>query len=256
MEVFMRTLPALLVAILAVGCGAQPTEESAEAPEKIGKSEGALTVTRVSESEVAGTFATSVGTVSFSSVMVRDDVIDVKFDLGGHVFTSHVDWIKMEANLSISPDAEVTAADRAILQALSKTVEEDLGKTTKPSDNLVRQATLWGLHPEGALVVNHIAPDRARGWTTLCNGTSYRNFYHDTGSHGLQGEYLKYGPGESTNPCRARCGISCYAVGTSAWTVDCGNHDRCEQVHSSGCGDEFIIARGQLQLLSGALAPR
>jgi hypothetical protein len=238
----MRILPALVVGLLVVGCGAEPSDESAQPSEEIGTSESQLSVSRVSDTEVAGTFVTSAGEVSFSSVMVGDDVIEVKLDLGGRVLTSHVDWAKLENDLSISAEAEVTAEDRVILQALSRALEEELGKTTKVSDNLVRQATLWGLHPEGKLAIERVTVGEARGWTKLCNGTSYRNFYHDTGSHGLQGEYLKYGPGESVNPCRARCGIGCYAVGTSAWTVDCGNHDRCEQVHSSGCGDEFTSA--------------
>ena len=35
------------------------------------------------------------------------------------------------------------------------------------------------------------------------------------------------------------CGAGCKSVGTSAWTRDCGNHDRCEQLHStSNCNDD------------------
>jgi hypothetical protein len=221
---------------------AQALEESDHPSGETDTIEGKLSLTRVSDAEVTGSFATLIGSVSFSSVLANDDLVDVKFDRGGRVFASHVNWAKLENDLSVSPGTEVTAEDRSILQALSRAVENELGKTTRVLDNLARQATLWGLHPEGSLVIEHITADQARGWTTLCNGTSYRNFSHDTGSHALQSEYLKYGPAESTNPCRARCGVGCYAIGTSAWTVDCGNHDRCEQLHSSGCGDEFTSA--------------
>ena len=231
----MRTLAALL-AVVAVGCAA-PSSESPN-----GKHELGLNLTRVSETEVIGSLDTQVGSVAFEARVTENGIFDIKFDREGRVLTSHVDWNKLENDLAISGDGEITREDRFILKALSTVLEDEVGKTTKVTDNLVRQAALWGVHPEGKLAVAHIKADPERGWTTLCNGTSYRNFYHDTGSHALQGEYLKYGPGEGTNPCRARCGIGCAGIGTSAWTVDCGNHDRCEQLHSSGCGDEFTSA--------------
>jgi hypothetical protein len=231
----MRTLAAA-IAVLAVGC-ATPSSESPS-----GKHELGLNLTRVSETEVVGTLETQVGSVSFEARVTESGVFDIKFDRSGRVLSSHVDWNKLENELAISGDAEITTEDRFVLKALSTVLEDEVGKTTKVTDNLVRQAALWGGHPEGKLAIAHIKADPARGWTTLCNGTSYRNFYHDTGSHGLSGEYLKYGPGETSNPCRSRCGWSCYSVGTSAWTVDCGNHDRCEQLHSSGCGDEWTSA--------------
>lgn len=245
----MRIGFALMGCVLALGCGAQSSEDSDHHEEEgvqpsvtIREGESALTLSHVSETEVVGTFTTSAGAVAFSSAVVGEELFDVKFDRGGRVLASHVNWARLENDLSMSGGSEVSAEDRAILQALSTTLEAEPGNETKVWDNLVRQATLWGLHPEGRLVVRHITADEARGWTTLCNGTSYRNFTHDTGSHALQTEYLKYGPNETTNPCRARCGIGCKGIGTSAWTVDCGNHDRCEQEHSSGCGDEFTSA--------------
>jgi hypothetical protein len=236
----MRALLVLVAGVFAIGCGAEPSEEIGEGASAL--SVRGLTLTRVSDAEVVGTFETSEGTVSFSSVRVSEDVVDVKFDRGGRALTSHVDWTKLTNDLAISHGAEVTAEDRAVLQALTVVLEEELGKTTQVAENLVRQANLWGSHPEGRLLIEHIKASEARGWTTLCNGTSYRNFAHDTGSHALQTEYLKYGPNETANPCRARCGPSCLAVGTSAWTVDCGEHDRCEELHSGGCGDEFTSA--------------
>lgn len=233
----MRVLFFMVAGVLAIGCGGQVSEEESS------KAEGGLSLTRVSDTEVAGTFTTEEGSVSFSSVLVQTDVIDVKLDRGDHVLTSHVDWSKLENDLAITGGEAVTADDRRILQALTFAVEEELGKSTQVTDNLVRQSNLWGSHPEGPLVIRHITASEARGWTTLCNGTSYRNFSHDGGSHALLAEYLKYGPGETTNPCRARCGPGCNGIGTSAWTVDCGEHDRCEQHHgTSSCNDEFSSA--------------
>ncbi|UQA61643.1 hypothetical protein [Polyangium aurulentum] len=236
----MRALLFMVAGVFAIGCGGQVSEEESNKA-----AEGGLSLTRVSDTEVVGTFTTLDGEVSFSSVLVSEDVVDVKLDRGDRVLSSHVDWSKFENDLSITGTgaAVVTAEDRRILQALTVAVEEEIGESTRVSDNLVRQSNLWGSHPEGPLAIRHITADEARGWTTLCNGTSYRNFAHDGGGHALQSEYLKYGPAETTNPCRARCGPGCYAVGTSAWTVDCGAHDRCEQHHgSTACSDEFSSA--------------
>lgn len=233
----MRTLFIMLAGVLAIGCGAEASEE------EVIKSESGLSFSRVSETEVAGTFTAPEGSVSFSSVLVGDAVVDVKFDRGDRVLSSHVNWHNFENDLAISRGDAVTGDDKKILQALTFAVEAELGKETQVLDNLVRQANLWGSHPEGPLVITNIRASEARGWTTLCNGTAYRNFSHDGSGHGLQAEYLKYGPNEGANPCRARCGPGCNGVGTSAWTVDCGEHDRCEQHHTtSSCNDEFASA--------------
>jgi hypothetical protein len=125
------------------------------------------------------------------------------------------------------------------MKALASALENDLGAASPASDNLIRQANLWGHHPEGAVLERHIVADAERGWTKLCNVNAY-TFSHDASGHGMQSEYLSAGRNETSNPCRDRCGPGCGGVGTSAWTKDCGNHDRCEQQHaSSSCADEF-----------------
>ncbi len=198
-----------------------------------------ITYRTVEDGLVSGTFVTAYGSVEFTSVVTSDGVVDVTFDRGAGEFGSRVDWTNLTNDLVAADDFAVTTDDRFILKALASTLEADLDKAAPASDNLIRQATLWGHHPEGALLNRHIVGDAERGWTKLCNVTAY-TFSHDASSHGLQSEYLSAGRYETANPCRDRCGPGCSGVGTSAWTKDCGNHDRCEQLHtSSNCADEF-----------------
>ena len=205
-------------------------------------SEVGITYRTVEEGHVAGTFVTAYGSVEFASTVVADGVVDVTFDRGEGAFGSRVDWTQLTNDLVAAEGFAVTADDRFLLQALASTLEADLDAAGAASDNLIRQATLWGHHPEGTVCDRHIVADAERGWTTLCNVTA-TTFSHDTSSHGMQSEYLAAGRYETANPCRDRCGAGCRGVGTSAWTRDCGNHDRCEQLHStSNCNDEFVSA--------------
>jgi len=184
--------------------------------------------------------------VTFASRVRAANVYEVRFDLGGGAFGTDVDWNTYVADPRAPAGWTMTAADRVRMGELARALEEEVGNGDAVSDNLLRQANLWAKHPEGRLVLTQIVADRVRGWTTLCNGTSYRTFNWTWGST-AKSEYLKYGPGETSNPCRARCGGGCTAAwGTSAWTVDCGRHDRCEQYGGSGansqCNDELTSA--------------
>ena len=226
------TLASMLV--LAAACAG---EDSAP-PNEVG-----LSYTTVQDGLVEGTFVTAYGTLTFRSAVVADGIVDVTFDRGHGTFGSHVDWGKLTDDLQYPAGFKVTTDDRFLLKALSSAVENDLGVGSVASDNLIRQANLWGHHPEGDVINAHIAADPERSWTTLCRVSAY-TFNHDAWNHGQQYEYLAAGINETSNPCRDRCGPGCTAVwGTSAWTKDCGNHDRCEQLHSStSCMDEFTYA--------------
>ena len=208
-------------------------------PEAASTNDVGITYRAVEDGLVAGTFVTAYGAVEFSSAVTEDGVVDVTFDRGAGAFGSHVDWRSLTNDLVAADDFAVTTDDRFLMKALASALENDLGAAGPASDNLIRQANLWGHHPEGAILVRHIVADAERGWTKLCNVSAY-TFSHDASSHGLQSEYLSAGRYETANPCRDRCGPGCSGVGTSAWTKDCGNHDRCEQTHtSSNCADEF-----------------
>jgi len=194
---------------------------------------------------VRGTFtATSGQVIHFRSVETAPSVFEVRFDLGHGEFGTDVDWNTYVADPRAPVGWTMTAADRVAMNELAATIDTDVGNFDPATDNLSRQANLWARHPEGKLVLPQIVADRLRGWTKLCNGTSYTNFTYSL--NGTRTEYLKYGPGETSNPCRARCGGGCNSVGTSAWTVDCGRHDRCEQYGGSGvqsgCSDELASA--------------
>lgn len=218
--------------VLVAACSAEPSSTS----------EVGITYRSVEDGLVAGTFVTAYGAVDFESRVVADGVVDVSFARDARAFGSRVDWTALTNDLVAADDFAVTADDRFLLKALASTLEVDLEAAGPAGDNLIRQATLWGHHPEGAVMQRHIVADAERGWTTLCNVTA-STFSHDASSHGMQSEYLAAGRHETSNPCRDRCGAGCKAVGTSAWTRDCGNHDRCEQLHStSNCNDEFVSA--------------
>jgi hypothetical protein len=217
-----------------VGCA----QTSTPAPSGVSYSE-------MTDAVVAGTFHTQYGDVGFRSEVVADGVAEVTFDRGnGVVLGSHVDWTSLENDLRAPDHYVVTSDDRLLLKALSTTLETDLANSSEAPaiDNLIRQANLWGHHPELEVTQRTIVADPERSWTKLCNVNAY-TFKHDARTHGMQSEYLAAGRYETSNPCRDRCGTGCNAVGTSAWTADCGNHDRCEQLHpSADCMDEFASA--------------
>jgi len=227
----MKRLGTALV-LLFVGCSTEATVNDV-----------GISYRSVEDGLVAGTFKTAYGSVDFESIVTADGVVDVTFDRGAGPFGSHVDWNALTNDLVFADGFEITTDDRFIIKALASTLENDIGNTLPASDNLIRQATLWGHHPEGKPLLTRIVADAERGWTTLCDVGAY-TFNHDAWSHGQQYEYLAAGRWETSNPCRDRCGAGCTAIyGTSAWTKDCGNHDRCEQQHNSlSCGDEFTFA--------------
>jgi hypothetical protein len=224
----MRLLP-VLVMVAVVGCHAEGTD--------------GLQLRAADATRIDGTF----GDATFSARLAAAQVYEVRFDLGRGSFGTDVDWNTYVATPRVPDGWVMSAADRARMGEMARAIEEEVGNGDALSDNLVRQANLWARHPEGTLALPaQIVADRLRGWTTLCNGTSYRTFNWSWGST-AKSEYLKYGPGETSNPCRARCGGGCTAAwGTSAWTVDCGRHDRCEQYGGSGansqCNDELASA--------------
>lgn len=228
----MKTI-ALLALVCAVGCADDETSVN----------EVGITYTTVTDDLVEGTFRTAYGTLEFRSEVVSDGVVDVSFGRGDTRFGSHVDWGTLTNDLKFADGFQVTTDDKFLMLALTTALEADIGNQTPASDNLIRQSILWGHHPEGDVVQAKIVADAERGWTRLCNVSAY-TFNHDAWSHGQQYEYLGAGIDERANPCRDRCGPGCTAWwGTSAWTKDCGDHDRCEQTHSGvNCGDEFSRA--------------
>lgn len=228
----------LAIAVLGGCAGEQATNE-------VG-----ITYRTVGDSLVDGTFVTAYGSVEFKSEVTADGVVDVTFDRGLGTFGSHVDWTTLTNDLVYPPDFAITSDDRFLLKALSTAIENDLGNAMPSTDNLIRQTNVWGHHPEGAVTTTRIVGDGERGWTRLCNVSNY-TFKHDATSHGMVSEYLACGRYERANPCRDRCGPGCSGVGTSAWTADCGNHDRCEETHSSSsCMDEFASASDDFSFAS------
>lgn len=243
----MRTQLLTIALVTAFGCAAAgPTET----PNELG-----LSLTTFDDGRLEGTLVTSAGAVDFTAIEVEEGLFDIEMVREGRTFGSVVNWTDYEVDLQANEDFQITQDDRFVITALASTIEEEVGKDSAVADNLFRQATLWGSHPTGELITRHIEADPERGWTTLCYAactSGYRNFYHSGsgndhghthGSHSwTMREYIKFGRYDSHNPCNSRCGPGCTGWYSSAWTQDCGNHDRCEHAHTGGCSGEWWSA--------------
>lgn len=193
--------------------------------------------------QVEGALRSALGRLAFRSAVQSDGGVLVEFDLseGRGTLSLLVDRTAQTAEVGSPEDVAITPADRFAFRALAVVLEARVGDAPE-SDLLLRAARLWGEHPLQPVRVERIVAPREKSWTNLCGITS-RSLAHDGGSHGLIYETLATGP--NAYNCRARCGAGCTAiVGTSAWTVDCGEHDRCEQHHSCcvACQDEWNSA--------------
>ena len=246
------TCAATLLGMALVGCSTEQPIYT-ESTNEIG-----LDVTRMEDGLIEGRLTTQVGSVEFRSVMLQDGVFQISFQRDQRQFGSLVDWNTHTVDMQAPEGFKLTTDDRFVITALSTAVEEQIGKDVGAADNLFRQATVWGSHPEGDLIIKQIVSDSTRGWTSLCGSgacgcTPSRSFCesgsgqdngHTEGSHAgsTNCRTLSFGTCEGHNPCQARCGAGCTAVGTSAYTVDCGNHDTCEHYHTGDCGGEFSSA--------------
>jgi hypothetical protein len=203
-------------------------------------------------SHVEGELKSALGRTAFSSAVEKDGRVRVEHGLPGGRgnLVLVVDLLNQTAEASYPGDAAITAADRFVFRTLALTLERqfsgdgdgDVDGDGGEADLLLRAARLWGDHPLQPVRLERITAPRDKSWTNLCGVTS-ASLAHDSTDHGLINERLATGPGASN--CRSRCGAGCNAIlGTSAWTVDCGEHDRCEQHHSCcvSCQDEFNSA--------------
>jgi hypothetical protein len=197
------------------------------------------------DSRVEGSFKSAFGRMAFRGAVQSDGRVLVENELpdGRGTLSLRVDLASQTAEVSYPDDASFTPGDRFAFRALALTLERELSGSGSPESDLVlRVARLWGDHPLQPVRLRRIAAPREKSWTNLCGVTS-RGLSHDATNHGLITETLATGP--RADNCRSRCGAGCNAIlGTSAWTVDCGEHDRCEQTHSccASCQDEFNSA--------------
>ncbi len=193
--------------------------------------------------QIEGELRTARGVLAFRSFTIGGGLVQVEYDLEGRgTLGLLVDNNERTAEPSYPGDLQITRTDRFLFRSLAFVLPGKVGNETPEADALLRAANLWGAHPIAPVRIGRIEAPKERSWTNLCGITSAR-LYHDGGSHGSLGETLATGP--KAYNCRSRCGAGCDAlIGTSAWTVDCGEHDRCEQHHSCcvACQDEFNSA--------------
>ena len=252
----MLNRTSLLAALVLAACQNAPTTTSNDL---------GLKLTSLSDTYVAGEMVTTAGSVDFTVEETAPGKIEVAFDRGRGTFGTSLDWNTRSADFAYPAGMTVSDDDRFVLTALATAMEAEIGKDTAVTDNLFRQASLWGAHPTGEIVLKPITGDAAQGWTTLCSAGACnssapsRTFYHSgggtersapCGSHAgtTLGHSRRFGKADTINPCNARCGAGCYSVGTSAWTQDCGNHDICEYWHTGDCGGEFNSASDDFTL--------
>jgi hypothetical protein len=245
----MSIKTALMTTFLLAAC-----QEAAPTTNEVG-----LKLTQFDDGHVTGQMVTASGIVDFAVAETTPGVVDVRFDRGHGQFGTTIDWNAQTADFAWPDAMQVTDDDRFVLTALALAVENELGKDTNVTDNLFRQASLWGAHPVGDVILKPIVADGERGYTSLCsagacNSTApSRGFSHSggstersapCGSHSSTTKTYtrKFGRRDTINPCLSRCGGGCSGVGTSAYTQDCGNHDLCEYWHTSGCGGELTSA--------------
>lgn len=193
---------------------------------------------------VEGEIKSALGQAAFRSLRQPDGRVRVEHGLTGKrgTLVLLIDPAARTAEASYPANARITRVDRFVFRSLAVALARQLGTGSQEADLLLRAARLWGDHPLQEVRLQRIAAPIEKSWTNLCGITS-RSLAHDASSHGLIYETLAVGPNASN--CRARCGAGCDAIlGTSAWTVDCGEHDRCEQHHSccASCQDEFNSA--------------
>ena len=190
----------------------------------------------------------------------------VTFDRGAGEFGSTLDWNTQSADFAYPADMLVTDDDRFVLTALATAVESEVGKDTIVTDNLFRQASLWGAHPTGEIV---LTVDHRRSGSRLDDAVlrrrvqQRRSLPHASTTRAATPSAARRVAitrarrratraasvaTDPTNPCLSRCGAGCNGVGTSAWTQDCGNHDICEYWHTSDCGGELSSRERRLQL--------
>ena len=159
----MRTT--LIAVLLVAGCS-DTDGGVTESTNELG-----LQVSRFDDTHLTGRMTTSLGAVDFTAETSADGVYEVQLDRGRGAFGSVVDWNSHTADFAAPSDFAMTEDDRFIITALASAVEEEIGKDTPLADNLFRQASLWGAHPVGAMILETIVADTERSWTTLCNGT-------------------------------------------------------------------------------------
>ena len=193
---------------------------------------------------VEGEVKSALGDMEFQSTLLLDGRVRVEHKLSDErgTLVLLVDRAARTAEASHPPGTRITRADRFVFRALAVALDRKLGTGVPEADFLLRASRLWGDHPLQEVRLERIAAPIQESWTNLCGVTS-ANLAHDGSGHGLITERLATGP--SASNCRSRCGAGCDAIlGTSAWTVDCGEHDRCEQHHAccASCQDEFNSA--------------
>jgi len=193
---------------------------------------------------VEGDVKTALGRVTFRSLRQPDGRVRVELGLTGKrgTLVLLVDRGARTAEVSPPKNVQITHIDRFVFRTLAVALARQLSNGSPETDLLLRAARLWGDHPLQNVRLERITAPIEKSWTNLCGITS-RSLAHDGTNHGLISETLAVGP--NAYNCRSRCGAGCDAIlGTSAWTVDCGEHDRCEQHHSccTSCQDEFNSA--------------
>lgn len=214
--------------MLFFGCA----EEQSVNDQSVAQSNDQLHLAKQSDVVIEGKVSKKGNSAFYKSSLIGSDIVLLEITVNGQKIRSEINnatGVMTTQTDSFLMDDGKRIAFNAISKAVSKKIKD---KSSLAEDKLLKFCDLWSQGPEGPVISHTIEYDIVTPvWTRLCNGTSYRTFSFTNDDGTDYSAYLKYGPGETSNPCRARCGPGCDGIGTSAWTVDCGNHDRCADVY-------------------------
>lgn len=234
--------------MLFFGCA----EEQSVNDQNVAQPDEQLHFAKQLDGVIEGNISKKGNSASYKSSLIGSDIVIIEITVNGQDIRAEINnttgIMNTETDSFLMDDGKRIAFE-AISKAVSKKIKD---KPSLAEDKLLKFCNLWSQAPEGPAISHTIEYDEVKsGWTTLCNGTSYRTFSFTNDDGTYYSAYLKYGPGETSNPCRARCGPGCDGIGTSAWTVDCGNHDRCADVYGwtkcdglwLAASDDYMFAR-------------
>jgi hypothetical protein len=195
-----------------------------------------------------GRIKTALGSLEFASRTQTEGTVRVEFGSGDGVWGLIIDRSNLVATPLYAPRGALTAADKFAVKALAVVLPKVLAAETAESQMLMRTVNLYAdLVPVGPLEDffqgQDITPQEERSWTNICGWRS-ATLCHDASSHRywcIAGVAV----GPNAYRCRGRCGSSCGGLGSSAWTIDCGEHDHCLEFHGTcwnlfcgSCGNE------------------
>jgi hypothetical protein len=228
----MTTRHLILAAALTLAttaCGAAPGGETGESTTTSETAQG-LKFTVQTETELAGTFADGVVTLSFSSKAISDGVFQARVSTGERTFeytyntkTAELEYTSGHVAFNAEEVAAIQAFDIAFGVVRNAKESEEY---TKPESTMISLLTLATESQPGE-VVPVIVKVITRSITNIGCSNTCRTLYGSSECGKGGNTYYKQTGINSPN-CKGRCGGGCgdaRSNGSTRWTMDCAEHD-------------------------------